>query len=94
MGGDAFDVPLTAMSRDEGDLGDSWICAFLRLSAAEIFVDHCESVRSVFISGRGFPIPAISRDVVDLGDAFPLCHSERCRSTRDGKRGTPRMFGE
>jgi hypothetical protein len=21
-----------------------------------------------------------------------LCHSERCRSIRDGKRGTPRMF--
>jgi hypothetical protein len=23
---------------------------------------------------------------------LPLCHSERCRSIRDGERGTPRMF--
>jgi len=36
-------------------------------------------------------IPAMLRDDGALGDPLPLCHSERCRSTRDGKRGTPRM---
>jgi hypothetical protein len=40
MGGNAFEVPIPAMLRDDGDLGDSWICAFLRLSAAKLFFDH------------------------------------------------------
>jgi hypothetical protein len=45
------------------------ICNYLRLSAAEIFVDHCKSVRSVLISGKVFPITAMSRDDVDLADS-------------------------
>jgi hypothetical protein len=28
----------------------------------------------------------------DPGHPVPPCHSERCRSIRDGERGTPRMF--
>jgi len=27
-----------------------------------------------------------------LAAILPLCHSERCRSIRDGERGTPSMF--
>jgi hypothetical protein len=38
------------------------------------------------------PITAMSRDDGDLGDAFPLCHSERCWSVCDGERGTPKMI--
>jgi hypothetical protein len=36
--------------------------------------------------------PQMSRDVGDLGDPSSLCHFDRCRSIREGERGTPRMF--
>jgi hypothetical protein len=46
----------------------------------------------VVVNAFDVPLPAMSRDVVDLGDSFPLCHSERWRSACDGERGTPGMF--
>jgi hypothetical protein len=38
------------------------------------------------------PIYSITKSAMAIPAILPLCQSERCRSIRDGERGTPRMF--